>query len=69
MRLFEIEQSNAAEERLKRLKDAANVQKDKAKQLTNQANISADQLKLKQARQQVAQSRTSGSTGTIKPHA
>lgn len=69
MRLFEIEQGNAAEERLKRLKDAAKVQKDKANQLTNQANMSADQLKLKQARQKVAHSKTSGSTGTIKPHA
>lgn len=69
MRLFEIEQGNAAEERLKRLKDAAKVQKDKANQLTNQANMSADQLKLKQARQKVARPRTSGSAGTIKPHA
>jgi uncharacterized membrane-anchored protein len=69
MRLFEIKQGNAAEERLKRLKDVAKVQKDKANQLTNQVNTSADQLKLKQARQKVAQPRTSGSTSTIKPHA
>jgi hypothetical protein len=69
MRLDEIEQGAAEEQRVKRLKDTAKVAKDKAKQLTTQAKLSADQLKMKKSREQLANVRTPSSTTMIKPRA
>lgn len=54
MRLDEIEQGTAAEQRVERMKDNAKTAEDKAKQLTTQANVSADQLKLQKSREQLA---------------
>ena len=69
MRLNEIEQASAEEQRVARLKDNAKMAKDKAKQLSSQAKLSAEQLKVKKSRQQLAQPSTSTTTATIKPHA
>jgi hypothetical protein len=69
MRLDEIEQGTAEEQRVKRLKDTAKVAKDKARELTTQANLSADQLKMKKSREQLTKARTPSSTTMIKPHA
>ena len=69
MRLDEIEQGTAEEQRVKRLKDTAKVAKDKAKQLSTQANVSADQLKMKNSREQLTKARVPSATAMIKPHA
>ena len=69
MRLDEIEQSTAAEQRVDRMKDNAKAAKDKAKQLTTQANVSADQLKLQKSREQVAKATTPSTATMIKPSA
>lgn len=68
MRLDEIEQASAEEQRVKRLKDNAKAAKDKAKQLTTQANVSADQLKMQQSRQKLAPIHKTTVGTTIKPH-
>jgi hypothetical protein len=69
MRLDEIEQGTAEEQRVARLKDTAKAAKVKAKQLTTQAKLSADQLKMKKSRAQLTTVRTPSSTTMIKPHA
>ena len=68
MRLEEIEQSTAAEQRVQRMKDNARTAKDKAKQLTTQANVSADQLKLQKSREQVTKATRPSTASMIKPH-
>ena len=69
MTLEEIKQGNAAEQRVKRLKDNAKAAKDKATQLTTQANVSADQLKMQKSREKLSQLRAPAIGPTIKPHA
>jgi hypothetical protein len=69
MRLDEIEQASAEEQRVARLKDNAKNAREKATQLSKQAKVSADQLKMQKSRQQLSQLSTAGSTATIKPYA
>jgi len=69
MRLNEIEQNTAAEQRVERMKDNAKTAKDKAKQLTTQANLSADQLKLQKSREQVTKATKPSTSTMIKPSA
>lgn len=68
MRLEEIEQGNAAEQRMKRLKDNAKAAKDKAQDLKAQADTSAEQLQIQKSRQQLTQQRTPPAMSTIKPY-
>jgi hypothetical protein len=69
MRLDEIKQPSAEEQRVKRLKDNAKAAKDKATQLTTQANVSSDQLKMQKSREKLSQLRAPAIGATIKPHA
>jgi hypothetical protein len=69
MRLEEIEQSNAAEQRVKRLKDNAKAAKETAKQLKAQAELSAAQVEIQKSRQTLTQQHRSPAMSTIKPHA
>ncbi len=69
MRLDEIAQRYAEEQRVQRLKDTAQAAKEKARQLSAQANASADQLKTRKSRNDASRARSTSSTGTIKPHA
>ena len=69
MRLDEIEQNTAAEQRVQRMKDNAKTAKDKAKQLTTQANVSADQLKLQKSREQLSKATNPPSANMIQPSA
>ena len=68
MRLEEIEQNNAAKQRVQQLKANANAAKERAKQMKASADTSAEQLKMKQSRQQLSQLNKSTVGATIKPY-
>jgi hypothetical protein len=68
MRLIEIEQGTADEQRVKRLRDTAKTARDRATQLGKQARVSADQLKMQKSRERLSQARRP-STQMIKPQA
>lgn len=68
MRLVEIQEGGAAEQRVKRLKASAKAAKDRAKQLKAQADASAEQLDVRRSRQSVAQDHRSMLGSTIKPY-
>ena len=68
MRLNEIEQGTADEQRVKRLQDTAKAARDKATQLGKQASLSSDQLKMQKSRERLSQARRP-STQMIKPQA
>ncbi len=55
MRLEEIVGGDAAEMRVKRLKDNAKRAKEHAKQLKANADLNAERLKMKQSRQKTGQ--------------
>jgi hypothetical protein len=67
MRLDEI-QTDAAEQRVKRLKANAKATKDRAKQLKAQADMSAERLDMQKSRQKLAYLQGSPATSTIKPY-
>ncbi|MGC1176348.1 hypothetical protein [Polaromonas sp.] len=69
MKLKEIEQASAEEQRVKRLKDNAKQARERARQLGAQATASADQLKMQQSRQKMRQLHAPDAGATIKPHA
>jgi hypothetical protein len=68
MKLEEIEQGNAADQRVKRLKDNAKAAKEKAQDLKAQADTSAEQLKIQKSRQTLTQRQRSPAISTIKPY-
>lgn len=68
MRLNEIDGSNAADQRVKRLKDTAKVAKNRAKQLNAQADASAERLDMQKSRQKLAQLQRAAVTSNIKPY-
>lgn len=68
MRLEEIQPSNAAEQRVKRLKASAKAAKDRAKQMQTQADASAERLDMQQSRAKLSQLQRKASTTTIKPY-
>jgi len=68
MRLEEIQPSNAAEQRVKRMKASAKAAKDRARQLQAQADTSAERLDMQQSRQKLTQLRRKAATSTIKPY-
>jgi hypothetical protein len=68
MRLEEIDGSNAAEQRVKRLKANAKSARDRAKQLKAQADAGAERLKMQQSRQKLAQLHKSSVGTTIKTY-
>ena len=67
MRLDEIE-TNAAEQRVKRLKANAKAAKDRARQLKAQADINAERLEMQKSRAALTQAQRSVVTSTIKPY-
>jgi len=67
MRLEEIEEASAAEQRVKRLKANAKVAKDRAKQMKAQADASAEQVKMRQSRQKLTKLRNARINTPIKP--
>ena len=68
MRLEEIKESIAAEQRVKRLKANAKSARDRAKQLKVQADAGAERLKMQQSRQKLAQLHKANVSTTIKPY-
>lgn len=68
MRLEEIQPSNAAEQRVKRMKASAKAAKDRARQLQAQADTSAERLDMQQSRQKLVQLQRKVATSTIKPY-
>jgi hypothetical protein len=68
MRLEEIEQGNAADQRVKRLKDNAKAAKNKATELKAQADTTAAQLDMQNSRQQLTKQQRSPAMSTIKPY-
>ena len=68
MRLDEIKPSNAAEQRVKRLKDNAKSAKDRAKQMQTQADASAERLDMQQSRAKLNQLQRKAATTSIKPY-
>lgn len=68
MRLEEIQPSNAAEQRVKRMKASAKAAKDRARQLQAQADTSAERLDMQQSRQKLMQLQRKAATSTIKPY-
>lgn len=68
MTLEEIKQSNAAEQRVKRLKDNAKSAKNRAKQMKVQADTAAAQQDMQKSRQKLAQLHRSNVGTTIKPY-
>lgn len=68
MRLEEIQPSNAAEQRVKRMKAGAKAAKDRARQLQAQADTSAERLDMQQSRQKLMQLQRKAATSTIKPY-
>jgi uncharacterized membrane protein (DUF106 family) len=68
MRLEEIQPSNAAEQRVKRMKASAKTAKDRARQLQAQADTNAERLEMQQARQKLAQLQRQAAASTIKPY-
>lgn len=68
MRLEEIQPSNAAEQRVKRMKASAKAAKDRARQLQSQADTSAERLDMQQSRQKLMQLQRRSATSTIKPY-
>ncbi|MDP4302992.1 hypothetical protein [Leptothrix discophora] len=60
MRLDEIQPSNAAEQRVKRMKANAKVARDRAKQLKAQADVSAERLDMQKSRQKLRQLQRGG---------
>ena len=68
MRLEEIQPSNAAEPRVKRMKASAKAAKDRARQLQAQADTSAERLDMQQSRQKLVQLQRKAATSTIKPY-
>lgn len=68
MRLEEIVSTDAAENRVKRLKDNAKRAKEHAKQLKANADFNAERLKMKQSRQKSIQLGQQSAASTIKPY-
>lgn len=68
MRLEEIQPSNAAEQRVKRMKASAKAAKDRARQLQAQADTSAERLDMQQSRQKLSQLQRKAAASTIKPY-
>lgn len=68
MRLDEIRPSNAAEQRVKRMKTTARAAKDRAKQLKAQADSSAERLDIQKSRQKLADIQRAAVTTSIKPY-
>ena len=68
MTLEEIKQGNAAEQRVKRMKDQAKAAKDRAKEMKVNADRNAEQLKMRQSRQKLVQLQRSTVGTTIKPY-
>lgn len=68
MRLEEIQPSNAAEQRVKRMKASAKAAKGRARQLQAQADASAERLDMQQSRQKLVQLQRKPATSTIKPY-
>ena len=65
----EIQESAAAERRVKGLQANAKAARDRARQLKTQADTNAEQLKMKQSREKLAQLRKTAATSRIKPYA
>ena len=68
MKLEEIEQSNAADQRAKRLRDNAKAAKDQAAQLKAQADLNVAQLQLQKSGQALTKQQRSPAMSTIKPY-
>lgn len=68
MRLEEIKEASAAEQRVKRMKANAKTAKDRAKQLKVQADMGAERLDMQKGRQRLAQLQRSAVTTPIKPY-
>lgn len=69
MRLYEIQEGDAGEQRVKRLKANAQSAKDRAKQMKAQADASGEQLKMRQSRQKFVQLRKDAARSMLKPSA
>jgi hypothetical protein len=69
MRIEEIDEGDAAQKRVDRMKANAKAAKDRAKQMKAQADANAEQLKMRQSRQKLSKLRQKAVTSTIKPHA
>jgi len=68
MRLEEIRNFSAAEQRVDRLKANAKATKERARQMKAQADASDEQLKMRQSREKLAQLHRSNVGTTIKPN-
>jgi len=68
MRLEEIQPSNAAEQRVKRIKASAKAAENRARQLQVQADTSAERLDMQKSRQKLVQLQRKAATSTIKPY-
>jgi hypothetical protein len=67
MRLEEIQNYDAAEARIKRMKDTAATAKERAKTLKRQADVSAERLAQQKSRQKLTQLQRKTSTPSINP--
>lgn len=68
MRLAEFDDSNAAAQRVKRLKADADSARDRAKQLKTKADTDSERLKMQQSREKLLRLNLSSAGATIKPH-
>ncbi len=68
MRLIDIQENTAEQQRVKRLADNAGAAKNKADQMQVQADSAAKQLSGKQSKRKTARPDNSGVISTIKPH-